>query len=182
VNNSSKSKSDSKVCSNNSMMYVGMDLHKNYLQIAVMDEKGKVIKNSKIDNNDIQKITGFFDQIKKKNYENYCNQKIVMESSCAWYNIYEYLSEQRNLEVTLSNPIKTRAIASAKIKTDKLDAIKLADLLRGGGGYIYQCYVPNKHIIELRKLVRHRIALVRMRTRLKNKIHGIMLMNERNTN
>jgi hypothetical protein len=105
VNNSSKSKSDSKVCSNNSMMYVGMDLHKNYLQIAVMDEKGKVIKNSKIDNNDIQKITGFFDQIKKKNYENYCNQKIVMESSCAWYSIYEYLSEQRNLEVTLSNCI-----------------------------------------------------------------------------
>jgi transposase len=39
----------------------------------------------------------------------------------------------------LSNPVKTRAIASAKIKTDKLDAVKLADLLRGG--YIAECYV-----------------------------------------
>ncbi len=47
------------------MMYVGMDLHKNYLQVAVMDEKGKVIRNSKIDN-DIQKIGRFFDQIKNK--------------------------------------------------------------------------------------------------------------------
>ena len=55
MNKSSKSKSDGKLCSNNSMMHMGMDLHKNYLQIAVMDEKGKVIRNSKIDNY-IQKI------------------------------------------------------------------------------------------------------------------------------
>lgn len=93
-----------------------------------------------------------------------------MESSCVWYNIYEYLSEERNLDVTLSNPIKTRAIASAKIKTDKIDAVKLAGLLRGG--FISECYVPDKRTMELRELVRHRIALVRMRTRLKNKIHG----------
>jgi transposase len=163
VNNSSKSKSDSRVYSNSSMIYVGMDLHKNYLQIAVMDEKGKVTRNSKIDN-DIQKIGRFFDQIKnkKKNDENYNNQKIVMESSCVWYNIYEYLSEERNLDVILSNPIKTRAIASAKIKTDKIDTVKLASLLRGG--FISECYVPNKKTMELRELVRHRIALVRMRT------------------
>src|SRR5215831_185575 len=49
----------------------------------------------------------------------------------------------------------------------------LADLLRGG--YTAECYVPNK-IMELRELVRHRIVLVRMRTKLKNSIHGIMLM------
>ena len=84
------------------------------------------------------------------------------------------MSEERNLDVILSNPIKTRAIASAKIKTDRLNAVKLASLLRGG--FISECYVPNKKTMELRELVRHRIALVRMRTRLKNKIHGIMLM------
>jgi hypothetical protein len=32
-------------------MFVGMDLHKNYLQIAVMNEKGKVLENSRINNN-----------------------------------------------------------------------------------------------------------------------------------
>jgi transposase len=75
----------------------------------------------------------------------------------------------------LSNPIKTKAIAAAKIKTDKLDALKLADLLRGG--YIAQCYVPDRMIMDLRELVRYRMALVsRTRTRLKNKIHGITLM------
>ena len=97
-----------------------------------------------------------------------------MESSSVWYNIYRYLSEERSFDVVLSNPVKTRAIASAKIKTDKLDAVKLADLLRGG--YIAECYVPNNKIMELRELVRHRIVLVRMKTKLKNSIHGIMLM------
>jgi transposase len=97
-----------------------------------------------------------------------------MESSSVWYNIYHHLSEERKLDVVLSNPIKTKAIASAKIKTDKLDAIKLADLLRGG--YIAECYVPNRRIMDLRELVRHRAALVRMRTKLKNKIHSIVLM------
>jgi transposase len=48
-----------------------------------------------------------------------------------WYNIYGCLTK-RQLDVRLSHPAKTRAIASAKIKTDKLDAVKLADLLRGG--------------------------------------------------
>ena len=100
-----------------------------------------------------------------------------MESSRVWYNIYNYLSEKKHLNVVLSNPIKTRAIASAKIKTDKLDAVKkLANLLRGG--YIAEYYVPDRRIMDLRELVRHRAALVsRMRTKLKNdKIHSIVLI------
>ncbi|HXG07507.1 MAG TPA: transposase [Nitrososphaera sp.] len=90
--------------------------------------------------------------------------------------IYQYLSEEKHFDVVLSNPIKTRAITPAKIKTDKLlDAAKLADLLRGG--YIAECYyVPGRRIMDLRELVRHRAALVRMRTKLKNKVHGIMLI------
>ena len=100
-----------------------MDLHKNYLQIAVMNEKGKVLENSRI-NNSLKQLGKFFD--------NFNDQKtrIVMESSCVWYNVYRYLSDEKRFDVVLSNPIKTRAIASAKIRTDKLDAIKLANLLR----------------------------------------------------
>jgi transposase len=147
-------------------MFVGMDLHKNYLQVAMMDEKGKVLQNSRIDN-DLKGVDRFFDKISNPS-------RVVMESSCVWYNIYRHLSEERHLDVVLSNPLKTRAIASAKIKTDKLNAVKLADLLRGG--YIAECYVPDRKTMDLRELVRHRASLVRMRTKLKNKIHGILLM------
>ena len=87
-------------------MFVGMDLHKNYLQIAVMNEKGKVLENSRIKNN-LKHVGRFFD-------ENINDEKVrvVMESSSVWYNIYRYLSEEKHLNVVLSNPVKTRAIAS----------------------------------------------------------------------
>ena len=144
-----------------------MDVHKNYLQIAVIDEKGEILNNSRVDNNLI-KVNKFFDNLHASS-----NTKVVMESSGMWYNIYECLSK-RHLDVRLSNPAKTRAIASAKIKTDKLDAVKLADLLR----WIHaECYIPTRETMDLRELVRHRAALVRMRTKLKNKIHSIMFMN-----
>ena len=147
-------------------MFVGMDLHKNYLQVATMDDKGKVLQNRRIINN-MNQISRFFRNINPP-------AKVVMESSCVWYNIYEYLYDEKKLDVVLSNPLKTRTIASAKIKTDKLDAVKLANLLRGG--YMAECYVPNRRIMEFRELVRHRAILVRMRTKVKNRIHGIMLM------
>ena len=115
MNKFCKPKADGTVFKN---MFVGMDVHKNYLQVAVLDEKGKVVNNSRVDNNLI-KVNEFFDRLHPRN-----NTKVVMESSGMWYNIYECLSK-RHLDVRLSNPAKTRAIASAKIKTDKLDAVKL---------------------------------------------------------
>ena len=56
MNNLSKSKLDGKIS-----MFVGMDLHKNYLQIAVMNEKGKVLENSRIKNN-LKQVGRFFDE------------------------------------------------------------------------------------------------------------------------
>ena len=47
------------------MMYAEMAQHKNNLKVEVKDEKGKVIRNSKI-YNDIHKIGIFFDQINNK--------------------------------------------------------------------------------------------------------------------
>jgi hypothetical protein len=59
VNKLCKAKSDGNVCTD---MFVGMDLHKSYPQIAVLDGKGKVLKNSRIDN-DLSKVGRFFDRI-----------------------------------------------------------------------------------------------------------------------
>jgi transposase len=148
------------------MMYIGMDLHKNFVQIALMDNQGHLLQNARIENN-TQQIDQFMNNLKGK------NTKIVMESCNVWYNIYRHLKDKR-LDVTLSNPLKTKAIASAKIKTDKVDARVLADLLRGG--YIAECYVPDKRTLDLRELVRHRAFLVRTRAKMKNKVHGILLM------
>jgi transposase len=144
-------------------MFVGLDVHKNYLQAAVVDNKGALLRQERIPN-DIHEIDRFFSDVD--------DAKIVIESSSAWYHIYELLS--RHHQVILSNPVKTRAIASAKVKTDRLDAFTLADLLRGG--YIAESYIPPRRIMDLRGMVRHRAGLVKIRTSLKNKIHAYLLM------
>ena len=84
-----------------------------------------------------------------------------------WLNFYNTLDE-KNIRVVLANPMKTRAIASAKIKSDKVDTRIVAHLLRSN--LIAESYVPPR---EIRFLVRHRFSLVRMRTMVKNRVHAI---------
>jgi len=73
--------------------YIALNLHKNYLQIAFVDEKGKPLKNNKMEN-DIQIKEKFFDQINCVRTKSCILNKIVMESSSSsssssvWYDIY----------------------------------------------------------------------------------------------
>ncbi|MGB8937328.1 MAG: transposase [Candidatus Nitrosopolaris sp.] len=83
-----KPKSDGDVSKS---MFEGMDVHKNYLQVAVLDERGKVLNNSRVDNNLI-KVNEFFDGL-----HTVSNTKVVMESSGMWYNIYECLITYMNV-------------------------------------------------------------------------------------
>jgi len=145
-------------------MFVGLDLHKNYLQAAVVDDEGRLLKQQRIPNTE-EDIETFSTHLNN-------NSEIVIESSSTWYHAYELLTKHHH--VILSNPVKTKAIASAKVKTDKVDAVTLAQLLRGG--YIPECYIPPRRIMDLREIVRYRASLVRMRVDAKNKIHAILLM------
>jgi len=73
-------------------------------------------------------------------------------------------------DVRLAHPQKVKAVAEAKIKTDKIDSETLAHLLRAG--LLPESYVPPRDIRELRDLVRRRAFLVGMRTKLKNRVHA----------
>jgi len=145
-------------------MFVGLDVHKKYTEVAIVDEDGVVAKQERIENEPRQ-IEEFSNKLS--------NATMVLESSSSWYWLYEILS--RKHKVVLSNPAKTKAIASAKLKTDKVDALMLANLLRGG--YIAESYVPSRRIMSLRELVRYRANLVRMRGMIKNRVHAYLLMN-----
>jgi transposase len=75
--------------------------------------------------------------------------------------------------VVLSNPSKTRLIAEARVKTDKVDARILAQLLRAD--MLPLCFVPNRRQRDRRQFIRHRIHLVKMRTEVKNRIHALLV-------
>ena len=98
--------------------------------------------------------------------------KAVLESTGnLWIKTYDAL-EAATIQTTLSNPLKTRAIAEARIKTDKIDARTLAHLLRTN--LVAASYVPNKETRMRRSLLRHRANLVKTRTEIKNRIHSLL--------
>ena len=148
------------------MQFVGLDLHKKYTEFAVMDVAGNLLRQGRIENT--------LDEMREFSESLPAQSSMVIESSSTWYWAHRLLSERH--DVVLSNPLKNKAIASAKIKTDKVDSIMLATLLRGG--FVAECYVPPKETIELRELVRFRANLVRERTRLKNRVHAYLLQND----
>jgi transposase len=75
-------------------------------------------------------------------------------------------------DVHLAHPMKVKAIASARIKTDKIDAAVLADLLRSN--LLPEAYLSPKEVRSWKELVRFRASLLNLRTQVKNKIHAIL--------
>jgi hypothetical protein len=74
------------------------------------------------------------------------------------------LLERHVGRVVVSNPQKTRAIAEAKVKTDKVDAAVLAGLL--AADYLPAVWLPDEATFALRRQVARRAHIVRQRTRL----------------
>lgn len=144
------------------MRYVGIDVGKAKCRAALLNEQGEV-ENEFFFENSARGICELADVLTVED-------KVVMESTGnLWLNIYDAL-DSRKIKVVLANPMQTAL--SKKKKTDKVDARKLALLLKAD--LISESYVPPGYLREMRALVRHRLSLVKMRTMEKNKVHAIL--------
>lgn len=142
------------------MMYVGLDVHKRVCYGTVMDGEGRVVKRGRF-SNDPEGLEEFMEGIGEA--------LVALEAGYCWQPLYDGLEEAGH-DVRLAHPQKVKAIAEAKVKTDKIDSETLAHLLRAG--LLPESYVPPRDIRELRDRVRRRAFLVRLRTTLKNRIHS----------
>lgn len=95
---------------------------------------------------------------------------VVLEATANTWAIAELLAEHAG-RVVVSNPLRTRAIAAAKTKTDQIDAATLAQLL--AADYLPEVWQPDAATQALRRLVAHRAGLVRGRTGARNRVHAI---------
>ena len=75
-------------------------------------------------------------------------------------------------KIVVGNPLRTRAIAEAKVKTDKVDAEVLAQLLRCD--YLPAVWQPDEETQRLRELSAHRAGLVADEVRLKNRVRSLL--------
>ena len=76
--------------------------------------------------------------------------------------IARLIRDNSKARIIVSNPIKTKTIAQAKIKTDKIDARVLAELARVG--YLPEVWLPDEDTEALRQFITDRVAYVRQRT------------------
>ncbi len=145
--------------------YVGIDIHRDYGVACVQDQKGKTVDEFRF-GNDIEGIN----KVKEKLSGNHAH--IAIESTGnMWVVLWDKLEEIES-DLHLVHPLKTKAIASNKLKNDKLDAKMLAKLLRGD--MLVCSYVPPRYVRDERETVRLRASLVRMRTQVINKIRSIL--------
>ena len=138
------------------MLYAGVDAHKKYSKVVLTDDHGTKLAQASL-SNDLDCFQEFFKQAAEP-------VKAVVEAGRTWGVIYDLL-ESIGVEPVLANPLKTRAIAEAKIKTDTIDAKTLADLLRAD--LRPTVHVPSHTVRAQKNLLRQRFWLVELRTRVK---------------
>jgi len=137
-----------------------LDVHKESTYSTVLDPEGEMLARRRIPNDEIPSFL-----------EPLGIDKVAMEASTYIILIYRKLKEE-GYDITVSHPKKTRLIAEARIKSDRVDSKALAELLRLDS--LPESYVPPKELAELRERVRRRAFLVRQRAKLKVKIRGVL--------
>jgi transposase len=145
------------------MVYVGIDLHRNRSQIAVLDEQGSELLSRRIANEPdrfLQLLHPLGDDV-----------QVALEATYGWEWLADLL-EEAGYELHLAHPLRTKAIAAARVKTDAVDARTLAHLLRAD--LLPEAYIAPRQLRDLRDLLRHRVALTRIRSALKQRVGAIL--------
>jgi transposase len=145
------------------MNSVGIDLHRKRSHVAVLSDDGTQLLSRRIDN-DPQTFLELLAGIDGES-------RVALEATYGWEWLAELLGEA-GYELHLAHPLRTKAIASARVKTDAVDARTLAYLLRAD--LLPEAYIAPRELRDLRDLLRHRVALTQLRTALKNRVHALL--------
>src|SRR2546430_288424 len=144
-------------------VYVGIDVHRKRSQVAVVTGDGQVQLNRNVVNGQetILRLIGGLP----------AGTPVAFEAAYGWGWLVELL-EDYGFAPHLVHPLRCKAIASARLKNDKVDAAILGQLLRAD--LLPEAWIAPPAVRQLRALLRHRVQLVRLRTLLRNRIHAVL--------
>jgi transposase len=145
--------------------HIGMDVHRDFAQVAVR-ERGKLRDEFRVGVTG-EELHDFVARLRP-------TDQVALEATTNSAAIARLVATRAG-RVVVSNPLKTRAIAEAKVKTDKVDARVLAELL--AADYLPEVWQAPPELAALRRQVSRRAHLVRQRTRLKNQVQAIVARN-----
>lgn len=146
------------------MHYIGLDVHKENIFATLMDSCGVVKSRCTI-------------ECTRESIEAFATKhlgvddQVVMEATTNTWAVADIV-EPHVARVVIGNPLQTKAIANARLKTDKVDSEILAQLLRSD--FLPTVWQPDPETREKRQLMSRRTTLVHDRTRIKNRIHSVL--------
>ncbi len=144
------------------MYYSGIDQHKHDCMITTYDDGGRRVKQQRVPNSR-DRLRRYFTEFRGPH-------RAVVESTGFWYWLADLLDDL-GVELTLAHATRLKAIAAAKVKTDRLDSDLLAQLLRAD-------LIPVAHRIAReargpRDLLRLRVRLVAKRSSCRNSLERV---------
>jgi transposase len=147
------------------MRVIGLDVHRSFAVVAFL-ENGEVRSGARID---LARdgVIAFGRQLR-------VDDEVVLEATGNTATIVRLLRPFAR-RVVIANPLQVRAIAHARIKTDKIDAAVLAKL--HASGFLPEVWMPDEVTETLRRLVAQRSQVVQQITRVKNRVHAVLHAN-----
>lgn len=147
------------------MTFAGLDLHKKEVQAVLLDAGGRTLHSARF-----PATRQALEDFARKHFSTEHTIAAVEATTNTWP--VAAILQPLTLKVVVSNPLRTKAIACAKIKTDKVDALALANLVRAG--YLPEVWIPDQATRLMRQRSTERAMLSADRTRVKNRIHSVL--------
>lgn len=144
--------------------YIGFDVHKKSISFCIKAADGRVLEEGKIPAR--RKDLAAWAQARRAPWVG------AMEATLFTGWIYDHLRPHAQ-ELKVGHPMMMKAIAASKKKNDRVDARKVADLLRCD--LLPECYMAPSWMRELRRMLRYRNLVVRQAVRMKNRIAGLLM-------
>jgi transposase len=147
------------------MRFIALDVHSGFCEVAIKDESG--LRGAGRVKSSIEELELFAGSL--------CpDDEVAMEATGPALAIARILKPHVG-RVVIANTRRLRAIAEAKVKTDKVDASTLCELL--AAGFLPAVWAPDEFTRGLRRRLQRRSKLVRSRTRAKNECHAVLARN-----
>lgn len=156
------------------MDYIGIDVHKAVSTVCVLDSKGE-LKNELVDIpttvNGLQRLLEIADPL---------DCKILFENSTRSHFVYHFLKGSE-YDVTVAHSTDLIAIGKSKLKTDRIDARKLAEYaMRMDLGEVQfsVCNITDRENMMMKSLCRLNLTLVRMRADMVRKVREYLSLQD----
>jgi transposase len=146
------------------MVYVGVDLHRKSSHVAVLAGDGELLTSRRIASRP-EEFLRVLGELEPGPVE------VAFEATYGWGWFADLLADV-GIPAHMAHPLATKAISSARVKNDSVDARTLAHLLRTN--LLPEAWAAPPEVRDARKLARTRISLARISSRLKCQTHALL--------